>query len=100
VSASSVNSAANAGDLPLLLLARENVETKRRMHNLVVASGLIEKLIPLKPRMATEDELERCVFLKDMPAGKAHSTCHHTLINFSVSCSSCPASMSSQQLVG
>lgn len=37
----------------------ENVETKRRLHNLVNASGLIDHLVPIKPRAATEDELAR-----------------------------------------
>jgi acetoin utilization deacetylase AcuC-like enzyme len=37
----------------------ENPETKRRFRNLVEVSGLIDHLVPLKPRYATEDELAR-----------------------------------------
>lgn len=37
----------------------ENVETKRRFHNLVVASGLLEHVCQIKPRVATENELAR-----------------------------------------
>ncbi|GFR46729.1 hypothetical protein Agub_g8352 [Astrephomene gubernaculifera] len=37
----------------------ENPETKRRFHNLVAVSGLMDKLVHLKPRPATEEELAR-----------------------------------------
>ncbi|KXZ50612.1 hypothetical protein GPECTOR_15g295 [Gonium pectorale] len=37
----------------------ENPETKRRFHNLVAVSGLLEQLTHLKPRPATEAELAR-----------------------------------------
>jgi len=39
----------------------ENAETKRRLHNLVAVSGLMEHLKQLKPRPATVAELERRV---------------------------------------
>lgn len=35
----------------------DHPETKRRMHNLICASGLIDKLKPVPPREATEAEL-------------------------------------------
>ncbi|MGP1253261.1 MAG: class II histone deacetylase [Kiloniellales bacterium] len=37
----------------------ESVPSKRRFRNLVEVSGLIDHLTPLRPRMATEDELLR-----------------------------------------
>lgn len=37
----------------------ENAETKRRMHELVVVSGLIDRLTRLTPRTATEAEVLR-----------------------------------------
>jgi acetoin utilization deacetylase AcuC-like enzyme len=37
----------------------ENPETKRRLRNLVEVSGLLDQLTPIKPRHATESELER-----------------------------------------
>lgn len=37
----------------------ENPETKRRLRNLLEVSGLLEKLVPIKPRFATEEELLR-----------------------------------------
>jgi acetoin utilization deacetylase AcuC-like enzyme len=37
----------------------ENPETKRRLRNLIEVSGLLEHLVALKPRPATEDELAR-----------------------------------------
>ena len=37
----------------------ENAETKRRMHELIVVSGLIDHLTRIAPRHATEDELLR-----------------------------------------
>lgn len=37
----------------------ENPATKRRLHNLLVVSGLIEKLTPLRARHATEEEITR-----------------------------------------
>ena len=37
----------------------ENPETKRRFRNLLEVSGLLESLVPIKPRFATEDEIAR-----------------------------------------
>ena len=37
----------------------ENPETKRRFRNLLEVSGLLDKLVELKPRMATKDEVLR-----------------------------------------
>ncbi len=37
----------------------ENPETKRRLRNLVEVSGLIDHLVPVKPRYATEGEIAR-----------------------------------------
>jgi acetoin utilization deacetylase AcuC-like enzyme len=37
----------------------ENAEGKRRIRNLLEVSGLIEHLVPIKPRAATEDEILR-----------------------------------------
>ena len=37
----------------------ENPETKRRLRNLVEVSGLLDQLVVLKPRYATEDEIAR-----------------------------------------
>lgn len=37
----------------------ENPETKRRLRNLLEVSGLLEKLVTIKPRYATEDEIAR-----------------------------------------
>lgn len=37
----------------------ENPETKRRFRNLLEVSGLLDHLVPMKPRYATEDELAR-----------------------------------------
>lgn len=37
----------------------ENPETKRRFRNLLEVSGLYDKLVQIKPRYATEDELAR-----------------------------------------
>jgi hypothetical protein len=37
----------------------EHVETKRRLHNLVSVSGLLDQLQVLKPRPASESELLR-----------------------------------------
>ena len=37
----------------------ENPETKRRFRNLLEVSGLLDHLVPVKPRYATEDELAR-----------------------------------------
>jgi acetoin utilization deacetylase AcuC-like enzyme len=37
----------------------ENPETKRRLRNLIEVSGLLDHLVGLKPRYATEDELAR-----------------------------------------
>ena len=35
----------------------ENAETKRRLHELVVVSGLIDRLTPVRPRKATDEEI-------------------------------------------
>lgn len=35
----------------------ENAETKRRLHELVVVSGLIDQLTPVRPRKATDEEI-------------------------------------------
>jgi acetoin utilization deacetylase AcuC-like enzyme len=40
-------------------LMAETPATKRRMRNLVEVSGLMERLVPVAPRFATEDELLR-----------------------------------------
>ena len=37
----------------------ENPETKRRLRNLIEVSGLLEHLVPLKPRYAIDDEIAR-----------------------------------------
>ena len=37
----------------------ENPETKRRLRNLIEVSGLLDHLVPLKPRYATDDEIAR-----------------------------------------
>jgi acetoin utilization deacetylase AcuC-like enzyme len=37
----------------------ENSQTKRRFRNLVEVSGLLDHLVPIRPRPATEDELAR-----------------------------------------
>lgn len=37
----------------------ENPETKRRIRNLLEVSGLLDYLVPIKPRYATEDEVAR-----------------------------------------
>jgi acetoin utilization deacetylase AcuC-like enzyme len=37
----------------------ENPETKRRLRNLLEVSGLMDRLVPLKPRMASEAEVLR-----------------------------------------
>ena len=37
----------------------ENPETKRRFRNLLEVSGLLDSLVPIKPRYATEDEIAR-----------------------------------------
>ena len=37
----------------------ENPDTKRRFRNLLAVSGLLEKLVEIAPRMATEDEILR-----------------------------------------
>lgn len=39
----------------------ENAETKRRLHNLVNASGLLDELKVIKPRQATVEEITRYV---------------------------------------
>jgi acetoin utilization deacetylase AcuC-like enzyme len=55
---------ASAGILPPGLTVQpgvpyENPEPKRRFRNLVEVSGLIDHLVPIKPRYATEDEVAR-----------------------------------------
>jgi acetoin utilization deacetylase AcuC-like enzyme len=55
---------ASAGVLPPGLTVQpgvpyENPEPKRRFRNLVEVSGLIDHLVPIKPRYATEDEVAR-----------------------------------------
>lgn len=35
----------------------ENAETKRRLHELIVVSGLIDQLTPVRPRKATDEEI-------------------------------------------
>ncbi|CAM9898010.1 unnamed protein product [Sphacelaria rigidula] len=35
----------------------EHPETKRRLHNLISASGMLEQLDIVQPRQATEEEL-------------------------------------------
>lgn len=53
----------------------ENPETKRRFRNLLEVSGLLDRLVPLTPRPATEDEIARfhtrghIARIKDMSAG-------------------------------
>ena len=37
----------------------ENPETKRRIRNLLEVSGLLDHLVPIKSRSATEDEIAR-----------------------------------------
>ena len=37
----------------------ENAETKRRLRNLVEVSGLLDQLVPIRPRAATVDEIAR-----------------------------------------
>ena len=37
----------------------EHPETKRRLHNLLAVSGLLDQLHPLKPRKATYEEITR-----------------------------------------
>jgi acetoin utilization deacetylase AcuC-like enzyme len=37
----------------------EHPETKRRLHNLIAVSGLLDELKPLKPRKATYEEITR-----------------------------------------
>lgn len=37
----------------------ENPETKRRLRNLIEVSGLLDHLVPIKPRYATEEDLAR-----------------------------------------
>jgi len=55
---------ASAGVLPPGLVVQpgtpyENPETKRRFRNLVEVSGLIDHLVPIRPRYAAEDEVAR-----------------------------------------
>ena len=40
---------------------RECPETKRRLHNLLAASGLLDQLVTIKPRAATLEEVARSV---------------------------------------
>ncbi|MDR3464402.1 MAG: class II histone deacetylase [Xanthobacteraceae bacterium] len=55
---------ASAGILPPGLTVQpgtpyENPESKRRFRNLVEVSGLLDHLVPIRPRPATEDEVAR-----------------------------------------
>jgi len=58
----------------------ENPETKRRLRNLIEVSGLLDHLIPLKPRYATEAEIGRfhtpdyIARIKEMSAGSGGDT--------------------------
>lgn len=45
---------------PTLNAGREGPETKRRLHNLLSASGLLDSLQMIKPRAATLEEVARC----------------------------------------
>ena len=67
---SSLNRLANILKHPFSVLVRaakflqpsenfEHPETKRRLYNLLAATELIDSLVPIKPRKATEEELER-----------------------------------------
>eukprot|EP00798_Chlamydomonas_sp_ICE-L_P009637 gene9637-7550_t len=60
----------------------ENVETKRRFHNLVAVSGLLDQLHPLKARPATVAELSRVhdpAYIKSIQTLSADDTKgHHT----------------------
>ncbi len=51
----------------------ENAETKRRLHELVVVSGLIDQLTRLAPRKATEEELLRVHTVEHVERIKAES---------------------------
>jgi acetoin utilization deacetylase AcuC-like enzyme len=37
----------------------ENPSTKRRLHSLIAVSGLLDKLVPIRARHATREEIER-----------------------------------------
>jgi acetoin utilization deacetylase AcuC-like enzyme len=52
----------------------ENSDTKRRIHELIVVSGLIEHLIRIEPRLATIEELERCHTREHIERIKKEST--------------------------
>eukprot|EP00955_Chlamydomonas_euryale_P104179 365544-Chlamydomonas_euryale.AAC.7 len=41
-------------------LHRETPESKRRIHNLLSVSGVLDQLTLLRPRAATLEECERC----------------------------------------
>ena len=51
----------------------ENPETKRRFRNLLEVSGLLDSLVPIKPRYATEDEIARFHTRKHIARIKAMS---------------------------
>jgi acetoin utilization deacetylase AcuC-like enzyme len=51
----------------------ENAETKRRFRNLLDVSGLLDQLVTLKPRPATEEELARVHTLEHIARIKAMS---------------------------
>ena len=77
----------------------ENPELKRRFRNLVEVSGLIDHLKVLKPRSATEDEIERVHTRAHIENIKAMSaageampaTCRHSVAAASRSRCSPPA---------
>ena len=52
----------------------ENAETKRRMHELIVVSGLINHLHRLEPSPATDADILRCHTAEHLAAIKAAST--------------------------
>ena len=43
----------------LIIYSRENPSTKRRLHGLLMTSGLIDHLIPIRARQATKYEILR-----------------------------------------
>ena len=51
----------------------ENPETKRRLRNLIEVSGLLDHLVALKPRSATEDEVARFHTREHIASMKAKS---------------------------
>jgi acetoin utilization deacetylase AcuC-like enzyme len=51
----------------------ENPETKRRFRNLLEVSGLLDRLVTVKPRYASEEELARVHSLEHIARIKAMS---------------------------